>query len=147
LIVPIDSSAPNTAKGTSFDGTITSTVSSIFNFDIPAADSGKTCSLVFLFPNQAQLQTSSYTISGDGKVDIAWLASPATSSTTFSNAPGVKQDLGGFTFAPGNSYSITSFSCPAGQRIAFEIKNAGTTDFTYFQDFNPCPIGLYINVA
>lgn len=139
LIVPIDSSSPNTAKGTSFNGEVTSTVSSIFDFDIPASDSGKTCSLVFLFPNQADLQTSSFTFSGDGKIDVSELMSPATQSTTFNNAPGVKQDFGDFTIAPGHSYSLATFSCPAGQRVAFELKNAGTTNMNYFQDYNPSP--------
>jgi hypothetical protein len=139
LIVPIDSSSPDTAKGTSFNGEVTSTVSSIFNFDIPASDSGKTCSLVFLFPKQANLQTSSYTFSGDGKIDVAELMSPATASTTYKNAPGIQKDFGDFTIAPGNSYSIATFSCPAGQRVAFEVKNAGSTMLTYFQDYNPSP--------
>ncbi|GAM86904.1 hypothetical protein ANO11243_049250 [Dothideomycetidae sp. 11243] len=46
LIVPVSSSSPNTAYGTQYFGTINSTVSSIFNFDIPASYAGKTCSVV-----------------------------------------------------------------------------------------------------
>jgi hypothetical protein len=51
LIIPIDSSNPNRGPGTSYFGEVTPTISSIFNFDIPASDTGKACSLVFLFPN------------------------------------------------------------------------------------------------
>jgi hypothetical protein len=139
LIVPIDSSSPNTAGGTQFNAEVTSTISTIFNFDIPASDAGKTCSLVFHFPKQMDLQTSSFTFSGDGKVDFAELSSPATQSTTFNNAPSVKTDFGVTTIAPDNSYVISTFTCPSGQAVAFEMKGAGTTDFTFFEDFNPSP--------
>ncbi|KAJ6110205.1 ubiquitin 3 binding protein But2 C-terminal domain-containing protein [Penicillium sp. IBT 16267x] len=147
LIIPIDSQSPGKAFGTSFNGEVTSSISSIFNFDIPQADSGKTCSLVFLFPNKAQLQTSDFTFSGDGKITVAQLSSAASGSTTFNNAPSVSQNLGVITVSPGNSNAIKSFSCPAGQAIAFELSNAGSTDLTFFQDFNPCPLGLFITVS
>ncbi|KAJ5126541.1 hypothetical protein N7448_007320 [Penicillium atrosanguineum] len=139
LIIPVDSSSPNTAAGTSFNGKVTSTVSSIFNFDIPSSDSGKTCSLVFLFPEKANLETSSFTFSGDGKIDFSELSKAATTSTTFDNAPSVSKDLGEITVSPGNSYVVSTFSCPAGQAVAFEMKNAGSTDFEFFEDFNPAP--------
>ncbi|KAJ5087574.1 hypothetical protein N7456_011190 [Penicillium angulare] len=139
LIVPIDSMSPNTASGTSYNGKVTSSVSSIFNFDIPQSDSGKTCTLVFLFPEKADLETSSYTFSGDGKVDVSELSGTASSSTTYNNAPSVMKDLGDITLSPGNSYVVSTFSCPAGKAIAFEMKNAGSTSLDYFQDYNPSP--------
>ena len=139
LIIPVNSQSPNTAAGTSFNGQVTSTISSIFNFDIPPSDSGKTCSLVFLFPEKANLQTSSFTFSGDGKIDFAQLSMAATTSTTFNNAPSVSHDLGDITVSPGNSYVVSTFSCPAGQTVAFEMKNAGSTNLEFFEDFNPAP--------
>lgn len=147
LIIPIDSSNPNTAAGTSYNGEVSSTISSIFNFDIPSSDSGKTCSLVFLFPLQSQLTTSSFTFSGTGGIDISKLSSVATSSTDYANAPGVATDYGTTTVAPGNSYTIATFACPAGTAIAFELKAVGNTALTYFQDYNPSPIGLYITTC
>lgn len=142
LIVPVDSSSPDTAAGTQFKAEVTSTISTIFNFDIPASDAGKTCTLVFHFPEQRNLQTSSFTFSGDGKVDFAELSSPATQSTTSNNAPSVKTDFGVTTIAPGNSYVISTFACPSGEAVAFELKEAGTTNFTFFEDFNPSPYVL-----
>lgn len=139
LIIPVDSKAPNKAFGTQFNGKVTPRVSSIFNFDIPPSDAGKTCSLVFLFPKKADLQTSSFTFSGDGQINFAKLAKPATSSTTFNNAPSVAHDLGDITVSPGHSFVVSTFSCPAGKKIAFEMKNAGTTKLTFFEDFNPSP--------
>lgn len=139
LIVPIDSSHPNKAEGTSYFGRVTDTISTIFDFDIPSEDSGKTCSLIFLFPKQEDLETSSFTFHGDGKIDVSKLQSPATEKTTFNNAPGVAQDYGTTTVAPGNSYLIATFDCPANQRVGFEVSNAGSTDFRFFQDYNPSP--------
>ncbi|KAL4893841.1 ubiquitin 3 binding protein But2 C-terminal domain-containing protein [Aspergillus ambiguus] len=147
LIVPIDSSKPDYAPGTSYNGTITSTVSSIFNFDIPSSDAGKTCSLVFLFPHKEDLETSSYSFSGDGKIDFASLESTASQSTTYNNAPAVKEDYGETTVSPGNSYVISTFSCPAGQAVSYEMKNAGSTNLNFFEDYNPSPLGLYITVC
>jgi hypothetical protein len=98
-----------------------------------------TCTLEFLFPTQAQLETSAFSFSGDGKVDFSELTSPATTATTFANAPSVKQDFGTTTLSPGHAYTISTFACPANQAVAFEMKNAGSTELDFFQDFNPCP--------
>ncbi|EHK40052.1 hypothetical protein TRIATDRAFT_42133 [Trichoderma atroviride IMI 206040] len=146
LIIPVDKTKPDNAPGTSFFGEVSSSVSSIFNFDIPSDDKGKTCSLVFLFPQQKDLTTSSFNITGSGALDFASLSKPATQSTTFNNQPSKKQDFGTTTVSPGHSYTIATFACPAGEAIAFEISdaNGGGTSFRYFQDYNPSPIGLYI---
>ena len=147
LIIPVDKSKPNYAPGTSYFGEVSSTISSIFNFDIPSSDAGKKCSLVFLFPLQSQLQTSSFTFSGTGGIDFKWLSQAATQATTYNNQPGVKQDLGAKTVSPGHSYVIDTFACPAGQAIAFEMSAVGDTCLRYFQDYNPAPIGLYITTC
>ncbi|POR32842.1 Uncharacterized protein TPAR_06956 [Tolypocladium paradoxum] len=144
LIVPVDKSHPDTAYGTSLSGELSWTVASLFNFDIPPGDAGKKCSLVFLFPKQHDLKTSSYTFSGDGRLDFSELNSPATGGTTYNNRPTTGQDYGVVTVAPGNSYSIATFDCPAGQRVGFEIMAAGNTFLKFFQDFNQAPIGLFI---
>ncbi|KAK0757765.1 hypothetical protein N5P37_009781 [Trichoderma harzianum] len=146
LIIPVDKTKPGNAPGTSYFGEISDSVSSIFNFDVPSGDKGKKCSLVFLFPQQKDLQTSSFTFSGSGALDFAWLNGPASQGTTWNNQPGKKQDFGTTTVSPGNSYVISTFDCPAGQTVAFEISdaNGGGTSFRYFQDYNPSPIGLYI---
>ncbi|KAI9715480.1 MAG: hypothetical protein M1812_005956 [Candelaria pacifica] len=147
LIVPVDSNNPNQAAGTSLNGTVTPSVSSIFNFDIPSSDSGKTCSLVFLFPNQSDLQTSSFSFSGSGSIDFASLQGTANAQTSFSNTPALNQDLAVITVAPGNSYNVASFACPAGRTVAFKLSTTSSTNLNYFQDFNPSPIGLYITVC
>ncbi|KAJ5158824.1 GPI anchored cell wall protein [Penicillium coprophilum] len=139
LIVPVDSSSPDTAAGTSYNGTVSSTISSVFNFDIPSSDSGKTCSLVFLFPELQDLETSSYSFSGDGKIDFSKLSSAVDESTTFKNLPSVSQDLGDITVSPGNSYVVSTFSCPAGEKVTYKMENSGSTDLNFFEDYNPSP--------
>lgn len=149
LIVPVDSSSPDEAFGTQYNGTVSSTVSTIFNFDVPQSDAGKTCNLVFLFPHLEDLETSSWSFSGDGKVDFASLSEVASESTTYNDKPSVSQGLGSKTIAPGNSYMISSFSCPAGQAVGYEMKSAGSTDLEFFQDWNPSPyvptLAMYIS--
>jgi hypothetical protein len=118
---------------------VTSTISTAFNFDIPSSDAGKTCSLVFLFPELQDLETSSFTFSGDGKIDFAQLSSAVTESTTFNNLPSVSQDFGDMTVSPGGASIVATFACPAGQSVAFEMKNSGTTNLNFFEDWNPSP--------
>ncbi|CAG8050252.1 unnamed protein product [Penicillium salamii] len=147
LIIPVDSSSPKSAPGTSFNGTVSSTVSSAFNFDIPSSDSGKTCSLVFLFPKLHELETSSFSFAGNGQVDFAQLSTPVDKSTSFSSLPSISKDFGDITVSPGNSYVISTFACPAGETVAFEMKSSGNTDLNFFQDWNPSPIGLFITTC
>ena len=144
LIIPVSSASTTEAYGTSYFGEISSTVSSIFNFDVPSSYEGAQCSLIFLFPMQDQLQTSSYTLSGSGAMEFQSLVSPATEATTYSNAPGVKSTVATINPAPGNSYVLNTYPCPAGQTIAVEAVASGDLSFKYFQDYNPSPIGLYI---
>ncbi|KAJ5928586.1 hypothetical protein N7466_007542 [Penicillium verhagenii] len=144
LIVPINSSAPSTAYGTQYFGTVSETVSTIFNFDIPSSYEGSTCNLVFMFPEKADLETSDYTFSGDGKIDFSKLSEVASSSTSYDNAPSVSEDLGDITITAGNTYVVSTFTCPAGETVAYEMSEAGSTYLYFFEDYNPSPLGLYI---
>ena len=135
LIVPIDSASPDRALGTSFNGRISSTLSTTFNFDIPPGDAGKTCSLVFLFPNVP----GGPGISGTGRISFGRLTSPVDAATTYENAPDVQDDYGTRTVAPGNAYSIASFDCPAGQRIGLKLASPDDARLEYFQNFNQPP--------
>ncbi|KYG40173.1 hypothetical protein M433DRAFT_148500 [Acidomyces richmondensis BFW] len=145
LIIPVNKSAPNNAYGTSFFGKFTPEVSSIFNFDIPPSYAGMDCSLIFLFPEKSQLQTSTYEFSGPGIIDVLQLNQIADESTTYSNVPSIQKNWGNITVAPGHDYSIATFACPADQAIAFELISEDGTSLSYFQDYNPPPIGLYIS--
>jgi glucan endo-1,3-beta-D-glucosidase len=148
LIVPVDSANPSKAYGTSYNGTINPSVSSIFNFDIPASYAGKTCSLVFLFPELSQLETSSYSFNNQGGLAISGLVSPATEQTTFDSIPASNGQVGSIgSVVPGNGYSILTQECPAGQRVSFKFSSVGGLDVNFFQDYNPSPLGVYVTVC
>ena len=150
LIIPIDSSTPNTAAGTSYFGEVNSSgKSSVFDFNIPQGASGKTCNVVFLFPKKSELETSDFTFSGSGALDFSRLQSPVSLSTSYSTLPGTAQDFGQITVAPGNAYNIASFNCPAGEEVSIKIgvPEGGDTSLRFFEDYNPCPIGLFITTS
>ena len=150
LIIPVDSSTPNTAAGTSYFGEVNGEGKvTAFDFNIPQAASGKTCNLVFLFPKKDELETSDFTFSGSGALDFTRLDDAVNQATSYANLPGTAQDLGQFTVAPGNAYDIASFDCPAGEEVSFKIAvpEGGNTALRFFQDYNPCPIGLFITTS
>lgn len=142
LIVPISSTAPTTAYGTQYSATINSTTSSLFNFDIPAADQGKTCSVVFLWTS------SSYTFNDQGGLAISQLSAPANQGTSYSNAPS-SSGIGAIGSArPGNNYVVASGPCAAGETVGYRLDSTGGLALNYFQDYNPAaPIGLFLTVC
>ncbi len=149
LIIPVDSAQPDVAAGTSYFGEVSANTSSAFDFNIPTSASGKTCNLLFLFPEQDTLETSSYTFSGSGELDFGRLSEPVDQQTSYANLPSVAQDLGTFTVGPGNAYTVSSFDCPAGEQVSFLVADAegSDTSLRFFQDYNPCPIGLFITTS
>lgn len=136
-IIPVSSTTPDKAPGTSYFGSINPDTSSLYVFDIPSDYAGKTCTLEFFLPAAKDLKTSSYTISGSGALDFAKLQANPNQGTTFNNKPGIAIDYGVTNVSPGGSYSIATFDCPAGSQISFDISSRGGTCLTYFQDFNP----------
>lgn len=144
LIVPVNSKQPDKAYGTSYNGTITPDECTIFNFDIPASYSGKQCSVTFLFPEQSQLQTSAYDFNGSGELVFSSLSKPANQQTTWNNAPSKKSELGSVAIKPGNSYTVSTGACAAGTTQSIEVCSAGGLSLSFFEDYNPSPLGLYI---
>ncbi|KAF7874825.1 hypothetical protein EAF04_001999 [Stromatinia cepivora] len=148
LIIPVSSAAPDTAYGTSYFGVVNSTVSSLFNFDIPSSYASKTCSLVFLFPTQDMLETSSYTFSGSGAIDFKQLSTAVTLSSTYNSIGSTETDFGSKTCTPGSWTVVDTFDCPAGEAISYEMSTGGSnTDLWWFEDYNPSPIGLFITTC
>jgi hypothetical protein len=144
LIVPVDSNSPNNAAGTSYNGKVNKSTCSIFNFDIPTSYSGKQCTVVFLFPEQKDLETSSYTVSGTGQCSFSKLSKPADQQTSYANQPSKESELAKMSVAPGNEYVVASGECAAGQTVSYEMCSEGDFALEYFQDYNPSPIGLYV---
>lgn len=148
LLIPVDSANPSKAYGTQYNGTISSTESSIYNFDIRSEYAGKTCSIVFLLPEQKDLKTSSFTFNGKGGLSCSKLSAPANDKTTYTNKPassGSSSTVGSVT--PGNSYTFFTGKCEEGQTVAYELSSSGGLELEYFQDYNAPGIGAYITVC
>ncbi|KAI5251796.1 hypothetical protein E4T42_03925 [Aureobasidium subglaciale] len=145
LIIPVDSNSPSTAYGTQYNAYIGNGNSTIFTFDIPQSYSGKQCELVFTLPTQSQLETSFVSESGHGGVDFKQLKSAVDEKVTFANQPAIAKDFGEKGVQTGNAYSITTGDCSAlGQAVSYELTATGDKEIDFFQDWNPCPIGLWI---
>lgn len=80
-------------------------------------------------------------------MDVAQLTSAVTENTSYNTVPAVKTELGTVGIEPGNSYVITTQTCPAGERIAFELRATETLALNYFQNSGAPAIGLYITVC
>ena len=144
LIIPVDSNNPDTAYGTQYNAYIGNGNSTIFDFDIPQSYKGKQCELVFTFPTQSQLETSFVSESGNGGVEFKQLKEAADEKTTFNTQPGVTKNFGEKGVSTGNAYSITTGDCAVGQTISYELTATGDKTIEFFQDYNPCPIGLWV---
>ncbi|KAF1969148.1 hypothetical protein BU23DRAFT_601697 [Bimuria novae-zelandiae CBS 107.79] len=144
LTIPVSSSQPSKAPGTSYNATANGDVCSLFNFDIPQSYSGSTCALIFLFPEQKVLETSSNTTSGSGGLEFSKCDTTATQETSWDNK-GRSSAVGSVAnVAPGNSYTIASGACAAGQTVTYQMCATGGLSLEYFQDYNPSPIGAYV---
>ncbi|KAJ1324435.1 Ubiquitin 3 binding protein [Microdochium nivale] len=157
LMVPIDSAHPDQSYGPSFYGQISPNASTFYNFDVPAADAGKTCTLFFEFP-RADSTSTGYMWSGTGKLTFEQMGGPAMSNTTFNSRPDVFMEIASLDLEPGNKYVINTFPCPAGDRVTFQIRekrppgvsgggpqNGAETCLYYLQEHKPVPMGLFIS--
>ena len=101
--------------------------------------------------------------SGNGGIDFKQLKNgPDEKTTTFNNQPAVAKDFGEKGVSTGNAYTITTGDCDVGNSISFELTATGDYQASWFQvsnqssidahdndtdfsqDWNPCPIGLWV---
>ncbi|KAI5197989.1 hypothetical protein E4T39_06954 [Aureobasidium subglaciale] len=158
-IIPINKDQPGTSYGTQYNAYLSSSNSTIFNFDIPSSYSGKQCSVIFLFPNKSDLETSDFTISGSGGIKFDLLSSPAPLSVSYSSYPAVTSTMGIVaSISPGNSYVVATGACQAGTTMSILASGTGGMSLTVrslvrtisliilltFITGNPSPIGVYI---
>lgn len=144
-IIPVNQNSPDQSYGTQYNAYIGGGNSTIFNFDIPSSYSGKQCSVIFLFPQQSQLETSSFTQSGSGGLTFEQLSSAAGLDVTYNSAPKGQTQLDQISsVTPGNSYLVSTGSCQAGTTESIEVSSTGDFSLEFFEDWNPSPIGLFI---
>lgn len=144
MIVPVNKNSPSTSYGEQYSPSINQDNSTVFTFDYPTSYAGKTCSLVFLWPRQDQLETSSFTTSGTGDLIFYELHDTANSATNYANAIPANYIGGIKNPTPGNSYIVTTTYCKSGESDSIKVGATGDLSLSYFQDYNPSPIGLYV---
>ncbi|KAI1763676.1 ubiquitin 3 binding protein But2 C-terminal domain-containing protein [Hypoxylon sp. FL1150] len=148
LIVPVHSAHPNTAYGRSTFGEASSTISTVFSFNIPAEDDGKTCTLVFLFPDRHEDVAASSNMTGSGEIEFSRLDGAMGKKTTQNTVSDIVHSYKKVTVARSNAYKIESFACTGGQDVAVELSSVpgSKTELRFLQDSNSdaCALGLYI---
>ncbi|KAI0867584.1 GPI anchored cell wall protein [Hypoxylon argillaceum] len=152
-ITQISAKKPNQAFGPSYDGIFTpNDISTIFSFDIPAQRADANCTLEFLFPKQDQLKTSSYKYEGAGTFFFTGYKAGSCPGpqTTFNNQPalGPYPPFPPIHLEPGFAYTVDVGPCSvsAGTCVA-GVTSTNDTHFSFFQDFNSCPIGIYTSYS
>jgi hypothetical protein len=145
LIVPVSTAEPQKAYGTVYSPVINNKVSSIFNFDIPQSYAGKTCSLFFFFPQQKDLQTSSFKFSGEGSAAFD-LVGKAEQNTTCASKPQKIKHLNDIPVKPSMTYWVSDQPCTPGT-ASYAISGSNGFSLEYFQDYKPSPIGLYVRAC
>ncbi|KAI9047299.1 hypothetical protein LZ554_008747 [Drepanopeziza brunnea f. sp. 'monogermtubi'] len=152
LIVPTSPVAPSQSLGNSSLATISTTNTTLFNFDIPSSYTGS-CSLLFLFPYMSEMSPSAgaYKYSGqeqvvyqNGGLNFALLDGIANAETTFTSTPPVKADYGKVAILPGNRYTVATFPCQSGTPITIQVRSVNNTSLRYSQNSARSPIGLYV---
>lgn len=95
------------------------------------------------------METSDFTIEPHGPVslDFSYLESAPADGTSYSSRPTVSKDLGRFDFEESDKHVIATFDCQSSDKIGVEVKGVDSTTFEWFQDYNPEPIGCYINIC
>lgn len=143
LLVPISSTAPNTAYGSQYSATVNATTATLINFDVPSADQGQTCTVTFFWAANGWA-----TLESPGGIAVSKLAEPASQGTTFANAPPASAVGSIGSVQAGNTYIIASGPCAAGQTIGYRLDSIQGLALTYFQDQDPSnAMGLFLTVC
>lgn len=156
-MIPIDLANPDKPYGSTSYGQVSPNASTLFNFDIPASDAGKSCKVFFSMPSQSVLQNaqgSNYYFSGDGAVVFSRMGSLAYQATTYDDVAYGRigrRDLGALKMSPGNNYVIETFDCGStiGTGVSYMIAEPAGRDtcLVYYQEGAPVPVGLFISTC
>lgn len=125
-----------------------------FNFDIPPSRAYQQCSVYFSLPRHDQLTTSDYKWSGGssgtegpGSLQLVQYKynTGVTQYTTGNNQPPLGPDppVNLDKVTSGNSYKVWSGSCGSGGVMSWRLSSTDSS-LMYFQDWNPCAIGLWV---
>ncbi|KAI1087603.1 ubiquitin 3 binding protein But2 [Rostrohypoxylon terebratum] len=147
-MLPLDAAHPNTAPAPTSLGTVSSTVSTVFRFNIPSADAAQSCSLVLLLPSRLHDSAPALNMTGTGDLAIARLGGRVDEKTTPETLAAGVWSYRELTVQPDGAYTVDTFACSGGDAVAVELAGVvgGDTQISFVQDSTEgeCPIGLYL---
>lgn len=160
LIVDWNMTTGTGSSSSLYQPTISDDSMAVYNFDIPASYLNMTCDLIWALPNQNQLTYSSYqehiipapTEQSGANVppnDLTafLLSAPAGLNMTTATFPAIVGQGPIDVFLAHGSTTISSGPCAAGETVGYAMWIAYpgyNYSLTYFQDYSPCAIGLFI---
>lgn len=138
VITHVSSTSPSMVYGPQYFGSIGGGNSTILTFDYETAG---TCTLQFKFPTTAQIValqgTTSYRISNDSiPVTLYQLASVASPTADYESKP-PRGAAFSTVLTPGSNSTFTSFACPVGTSVSYELVATDSNTFSWFEDYNP----------
>jgi hypothetical protein len=148
IITPVSVTNPARVYGPQYFASIGNGNTTIFTFDFQKAG---TCTLEFKFPTKEYIRslqgTTDWTVSGPGgqnvPVTLYTLASLADANASFQTKPARISAVTG-TLIPGTNTTLTTFACPVGKSVSYELVAESGQALTFFQDYNPPPLGLLL---
>lgn len=143
VITPVSSLYPDKVYGPQYFASIGGGNSTIFTFDYEVSG---TCTLQMKFPTTAQILalsgTTSYTISSSSiNVTLYQLASVASPDADYADKP-ARGAAFSAVLTPGQNTTFTSFACPVGTSVSYELAATDSNTLSWFEDYNPPPLGL-----
>ena len=142
--MPIDATAPAAQLGNGFVAFVSATKSTLFNFDVPAAFRGRTCSLVLVLP--APALPAVFSLTAPGGLRLSALTTPAVATDSWASAP-VGYPVGSVEgVQPNNTYSFASAVCPFGSTVSYRLDSVGGLNLTWFEEIDPAA-GLFVSVS
>lgn len=148
LIVPVDKADPSKVVGNGYVAQLSSTMSTVFVFDVRPENQGKTCNLAFHMPPAFPWpDMSPVKIKSPGGIIVSSVGQQAASADISANNVGSSSVVGWVpSIQSANQYHIASVPCAAGQRVAYQIESTGGLAMDFFQMTVP-PLGLFMSVS
>jgi glucan endo-1,3-beta-D-glucosidase len=124
---------------------LSSTLSTVFVFNVRPEYQGKLCNLVFFMPPALPLpDLAPVKIRSPGGISVSRISNRVAMQDTSASSVGSSAPVGAVpSIQPANQYAVGSFPCEAGQRVAYQVDSVGGLTMDFFQMTLP-PLGLFM---
>lgn len=148
LIVPVDKSNSSKVIGNGYVAQLSPTLATVFVFDVRPEHQGKVCNLAFHMPPASPWpDMSPIKVRSPGGIVVSGVGQQAASADVSASKVVSSGVIGWIpSISPSNQYDLVGFSCPAGQRVAYQAESVGGLMMDFFQMTMP-PLGLFMSVS